>query len=228
MGDIHGAYKALKQCLERSEFDYAHDTLIQLGDVADGWSEVYECVDELLQIQNLIAIQGNHDEWTLEWMDWGFMPDYHRGQGGEATEASYLKHGHNDEHRTFFSRQQKFYVDEKERLFVHGGLNREYSIYAGNDIHNYAWTRALWSQAQSCKGDQKLTTYDNFREIFIGHTSVHSWRNPEAKPLYAGGVWNLDTGAGWSGKLTIMDVDTHEYWQSDFCNLLYENEAGRR
>jgi serine/threonine protein phosphatase 1 len=39
MGDIHGNYKALMQCLERSNFNYEEDTLIQLGDVCDGHSQ---------------------------------------------------------------------------------------------------------------------------------------------------------------------------------------------
>jgi len=35
-------------------------------------------------------------------------------------------------------------------------------------------------------------------------------------------VWDLDTGAGWSGKLTIMmDIDTKEYWQSELSKDLY-------
>lgn len=33
MRDIHGAFKALVQCLERCEFDYDIDTLILLGDI---------------------------------------------------------------------------------------------------------------------------------------------------------------------------------------------------
>ena len=44
LGDIHGNYKALKQCLERSNFDYDNDTLIFLGDVCDGWTDVYKCI----------------------------------------------------------------------------------------------------------------------------------------------------------------------------------------
>lgn len=40
-------------------------------------------------------------------------------------------------------------------------------------------------------------------------------------------VWNLDTGSGFSGKLTIMDIDTKEFWQSDFVRELYPNENGR-
>ena len=35
-------------------------------------------------------------------------------------------------------------------------------------------------------------------------------------------VWNLDTGAGWSGKLTIMDVNSKEYWQADLTPDLYD------
>ena len=34
-------------------------------------------------------------------------------------------------------------------------------------------------------------------------------------------IWALDTGAGWSGKLTIMNVNTHEYWQLDLSSELY-------
>jgi serine/threonine protein phosphatase 1 len=63
MGDIHGAYKALLQCLERVSFDKDKDSLIQLGDVADGFEQVYDCVEELLKIRNLVAMKGNHDEW---------------------------------------------------------------------------------------------------------------------------------------------------------------------
>lgn len=34
-------------------------------------------------------------------------------------------------------------------------------------------------------------------------------------------MWALDTGAGWSGKLTIMNIATEEYWQSDLSKDLY-------
>jgi len=44
IGDIHGAYKALIQCLKRSKFDYDRDRLICLGDVVDGYPETKECI----------------------------------------------------------------------------------------------------------------------------------------------------------------------------------------
>ena len=37
IGDIHGAYKALVQCFQRSKFDYSKDRLIVMGDVVDGY-----------------------------------------------------------------------------------------------------------------------------------------------------------------------------------------------
>jgi len=36
MGDIHGGYRSLLQCLERSKVDYKKDKLICFGGVVDG------------------------------------------------------------------------------------------------------------------------------------------------------------------------------------------------
>lgn len=47
------------------------------------------------------------------------------------------------------------------------------------------------------------------------------------KPTNACNIWNLDTGGGFEGKITIMNVDTKEYFQSDLCKDLYANERGR-
>ena len=61
VGDIHGNYKALKQVLKRSKFDYEKDELIIIGDVVDGYNCSFEVVEELLKIKNRIFIIGNHD-----------------------------------------------------------------------------------------------------------------------------------------------------------------------
>jgi serine/threonine protein phosphatase 1 len=84
IGDIHGACKALRQCLERSRFDYDNDVLISLGDVCDGWPETRQCIDELMKIKNLVYVFGNHDMWTLEWMQTGDKDEIWLSQGGEA------------------------------------------------------------------------------------------------------------------------------------------------
>jgi serine/threonine protein phosphatase 1 len=45
--------------------------------------------------------------------------------------------------------------------------------------------------------------------------------------LQMANVWNVDTGAAFTGPLTIMDVDTKDFWQSEPLPSLYPNEKGR-
>ena len=250
MGDMHGAHLALKQCLERSNFDYDNDTLIQLGDVADGWAYVYECVEELLGIRYLIAIRGNHDEWFRDFIESGFHPDRWM-QGGYNTARSYLRQvGREDSveaytprrylvpinntdiplvHQEFFRNQVNYHLIG-DKLFIHAGFDRLKPLVGQPEYVTY-WNRELWYAALSHEENSniaggKFRTYDNYSEIFIGHTDLNHWNTD--KPMKAAEyIWNLDTGAGFKGKLTIMDISTHEYWQSDNVQELYPNERGR-
>jgi serine/threonine protein phosphatase 1 len=258
-GDIHGNYKGLKQTLERSELNYEKDTLIFLGDIVDGHSETFECVEELLKIKNLIAIRGNHDYWWLYWLLKGRHPAEWT-QGSKATAESYIKNmidsenfffydystGHArtrlttvdipQSHVIFFKHQIPYYVDNQNRLFVHGGFNRHYAI--NDEDHNpedvLMWDRDLWSQALSWKAASKgvldekpkFKMFNDFKEVFIGHTPTQFW--DFTTPMNAANVWNLDTGGGFYGHVSIMNVETKEYWQSDDAKSLYPNYRGRR
>lgn len=253
MGDIHGNYRGLLQCLERSGFNKEEDTLIQLGDVVDGWSESYECVTELLSIKNLISIKGNHDDAFNEWLVKGIHP-FHWQQGATATAESYIRYTDREckivpnmgaystdltfadippAHQKFFNNQLLYYIDSENRCFVHGGFNRHFSIKDQSVPYIYYWDRDLWMQAMSYKGitvgpgetELSFRIKDKFKEVYIGHTATINWG--KVIPMQAANIWNLDTGSGFKGKLTIMDIDTKEYWQSDFADFLYPNEKGR-
>ena len=127
MGDIHGANEALLQVLKLSNFDNEKDTLIQLGDVADGWHEVPECVDTLLSIKNLISIRGNHDIWLRDWLKSGYINPMWLPQGGQASYDAYLRIAstqgnykeYREKHIKFFENQVDYYIDEDNNLFVH-------------------------------------------------------------------------------------------------------------
>lgn len=229
MGDIHGGYKALMQCLKKAEFDYEKDTLIQLGDVSDGWSETPKVVDELLKIKNLIPIRGNHDSWTLEFLKFGGVTDIHFNQGGKATIEAYsnmrlYSDFDEEKHLKFFENQHNYYLDDQNRLFLHAGYQSDEGV--GNDSResNYYWDRSLWGKAMSA-GNQQLNKTKMYKEVFIGHTTTMMWSI--VHPMNKSNVWNLDTGGGFGGKLTIMDIDTKEFWQSDFVKDLYPDEMGR-
>ena len=67
-----------------------------------------------------------------------------------------------------------------------------------------------------------------YRHVYVGHTTTQAKEfGGDTLPVTLANVTLLDTGGGWDGKLTIMDVDTHEYWQSDNAPTLYPEEKGR-
>jgi serine/threonine protein phosphatase 1 len=237
IGDVHGNHRALLQCLEKSGFDKENDTLISLGDIADGWSEVSECVDELLSIKNLICIRGNHDVWCHDWFVYGRTPLIWTAQGGVATMESYVRTGKlvDGFHKDFWKDQIDYYIDDQNRLFIHGGWDylegfprgAMLPVNAGSIAKECHWDRSLLMSAKAAFGknnnkpNAKFNALEEFTEIYIGHTAENDG------PNQYGNLWNLDTGAGWSGVLTILDVNTKEFWQSDFATLLYPDEKGR-
>jgi serine/threonine protein phosphatase 1 len=244
-GDIHGAHKALLQCLERSNFNYEEDELICLGDVADSWSQVPEVFDELLKVNNLVYIMGNHDLWLLEWFETGHAPHIWLSQGGKATWDAYkrlLEDGDTTRqvaHQNLLENAVYYYeiaiVDKDKgvvstKLFVHGGYNWHHPIEQTPE-YNLIWDRHMWTAAQYWQKQHdkgiKLDKVDDYDEVFIGHTTT-SRLDPELKPIHLSNIWNLDQGAGWEGKLTLMNVDTKEYFQSDIVADLYPDEKGRR
>lgn len=223
IGDIHGAYKGLLQCLERSGFNSSVDRLIALGDVCDGWPQVKECVDELLKIRSLVYILGNHDAWTLNWAKKGEIPDVWFAQGGSNTILSYNNGPMPVDHVLFFENAPRYFL-EGERLFVHAGIDPQKPI-TEQDPEVLIWDRKLIVAAFQKNNADPSFVFGGFKEIFLGHTptSVFHIENP----VHLCNVWAVDTGAGWSGKMTIMDVDTKEYWQSDPCQKLYPDVQGR-
>jgi serine/threonine protein phosphatase 1 len=232
IGDIHGGYKALVQCLDRSNFNEKEDLLICLGDVTDGWSETPECIDKLLSIPNLIYILGNHDLWLQRWFEFGDDPYIWIAQGGEAARTAYVDRAISKiaEHKKLFDRGVFFHV-LNNMLFIHGGYN--YTRPVEETLpRDMVWDRDMWDIAinyekWNATHPEEVVKIGDYDTIFIGHTTTSRLR-PDLTPVKAANVWNLDQGGGWEGKLTIMDIDTNQYWQSDIVKNLYPNERGRK
>lgn len=228
MGDIHGMFGQLLTALKMVDFDYDNDRLIQLGDVVDRGPNSYLCVEELLKIKNLIAIRGNHDATFRDSIVKGdLMSNPLYNQGGRETRQSYYKHCHErdngeivvpDSHIEFFLNTQKnYWIDENNNLFVHGGFNRHEAIDNQPELVYY-WDRDLFLSALSYKAmkdnEHPFKIKGDFKTIWVGHTPTIYWNDP--LPINAANIWNIDTGCGKgiNYKLTIMNVDTEEYWQA--------------
>ncbi len=134
-------------------------------------------------------------------------------------------------HVIFFSRMLPYYEDEHRRLFVHAGFTSIHGPAKEYFSSNFYWDRTLWEMAlvadsripsSSLFYPKRLRLYD---EIFIGHTPTTNYDIDT--PMNRCNVWNVDTGAAFSGRITVMDIDSKRYWQSDAVQDLYPGEQGR-
>ena len=222
---MHGGHKALMQCLKRSAFDPEKDLLISLGDICDGWPEVNKVIDDLLRLKHFKMILGNHDEWTLRWMKTGWKGYEWVSQGGSATLESYQ----NDRERVprphlELLQEASLYMELGDQLFVHGGIDPGVALDK-QDPEILLWDRDLLNDAVRVNKENPEYRYGKWDDIFIGHTTTQVYRS--SKPIHACNIRAVDTGGGWSGKLTIMDIDSYEYWQSDLVPTLYPHIQGR-
>ena len=235
IGDIHGGFRALHQIMERAKVT-PQDTLIFLGDYVDGWSQSPQVIDYLIQLkttQNCIFIRGNHDELLLEWLNKTKDNPLWYKHGGESTVLAYANVDAETvkKHVGFLESLENYYLDEQDRLFIHAGFTNMNGVDYEYFPRLFYWDRTLWETALAL--DKTMRTDDLFypkrltlyKEIYLGHTPVS--RIDKSIPVQMANVWNVDTSAAFEGSLTIMDVDTKEYWQSEPLPNLYPNEKGR-
>lgn len=211
IGDIHGQHRALRECLKLCGFDYEKDRLIALGDVCDRGAKVKESIDELLKVRHLVYLLGNHDAWTLEWAVYGQYSEDWMKQGGAETAASYEGIGMPEAHIALLA-GAPLYFEEGKRLFVHAGFDAERGV-KGTPWEVFIWDRTLAMEADKLHEVSPEFRIRGYDEIFIGHTPTTLFG--ETLPRKRCNVWFLDTGAGVGGKLTIMDIETKQYWQAN-------------
>ncbi len=235
IGDIHGAYLALNQALDRAGLT-ENDQLIFLGDYVDGWSQSKELIDYLIELNesySCIFIRGNHDTWCEKWLQMGETNETWLLHGGLYTLDSYISidEDSKQKHLEFFKRMKNYHIDEKNNLYIHAGYSSIHGPAKETYPSNCFWDRTLWETAvtmdKSIKKDSKFypKRLKVFNEIFIGHTPTIDYDIEE--PMNAVNIWNMDTGAAFYGKLSVLDADTKEFWQSDAVQKLYPSEKGR-
>lgn len=235
IGDIHGGLAALKQVLEKAPIQ-PEDTLIFLGDYVDGWSESPAVLDFLIDLQtkqNCVYIRGNHDDLLINFLKTGNYASEWFIHGGKSTIDAYQNVSKVviHQHIQFLASLIDYYIDNDNRLFVHAGFSNQKGVNFEYFKENLYWDRTLWEMVLAL--NPTLQTSDlyyplrlkQYFEIFIGHTPTT--RIGHLTPVQKANVWNLDTGAAFKGSLSIMDVETKEFWQSDPLPDLYPNENGR-
>ncbi|UOX34818.1 serine/threonine protein phosphatase [Flavobacterium sediminilitoris] len=235
IGDIHGGLKALIQVLKKIKIS-EKDLLIFLGDYVDGWSESPEVINYLITLKdkyNCIFIKGNHDDLLLNYLKTKSFNKEWLIHGGSSTIKAYEKINLDtiNKHISFLESLKEYFIDEDNRLYIHAGFTNQKGVEYEYFKPSFYWDRTLWETAISLNPNISFDDilYPNrlkiYKEIYIGHTPVTKIN--KTTPHQASSVWNVDTGAAFTGSLSILNVDTKEFWQSDSLPLLYPNEKGR-
>ena len=236
IGDIHGGLKALIQVLNKLELKEG-DKIIFMGDYVDGWSESAQVVQFLIELSQKIEcvfIKGNHDVWCQNWLKnhKDVNPSWYI-HGGKETIESYNEFTEEEkkQHLIFFENLPLFHIDEDNRLFLHAGFTSLHGVTKEKHQEYFYLDRSLWEMALAMNRNLKRSSmyYPKrlklYTEIFIGHTPTTNYE--KNFPVNIENLWNIDTGAAFTGRVTAMNVATKEFVQSDNLPGLYPDEKGR-
>ena len=235
IGDIHGGLKAIVQLMEIAKVS-PEDKLIFVGDYVDGWSESAQVIKYLMKLSatnDCVFIKGNHDIWCENWLASGIINDIWYMHGGKETIESYNEFTKEEKlaHLDFFEGMPLYHIDDKNRLFIHAGFTSMHGVEKEVNRETFYYDRTLWEMALTMDNRIKKNSdiYPNrlkhYSEIYIGHTPTINYF--KMHPMNAINVWNIDTGAAFTGRLSAVDIETKAVFQSDILKDLYPHEMGR-
>ena len=200
IGDIHGHAAALESILD-AIIPGPDDTIVTLGDYVNRGPEsrkVLELLIDLSELCNLVPILGNHEEMMLDSRDDPHAELRWRSQGGEETLASYGPDAGISRipqaHWNFLLSCRPYY-ETAQFMFTHA---------------NYCWYSKLedqpslllrWISLEESPPKAHLSG----KTLIVGHT-------PGAIKDF-GFCRCIDTGCGFGGQLTAMELESGQTWR---------------
>ena len=252
ISDVHGGYRGVEQVFNNAKVDLKNDTVIFLGDSLDGWDEHDKIIDLFLKIKNFIFIMGNHDFIFYQWLKTGHH-QFDWSHGGDAVIRAYERLNNKDynikkkeksagfsttlkptdipkKHKKFYELARTHYLDEEGRLFLHAGFHRSYQIkdhFPELSRDTFAWDGHILGDAIRAHRNGSCLEYadKDVKRVFVGHTPVNNY-GYEA-PFVGMNLIGMDTGGCFKGKISLMDYEKLQTYQSTELYKLYPNQKGR-
>lgn len=215
----------LRDALNAAGFNPDADTLYSVGDIADRGSESVKVIRYLMSLEDHYkGVLGNHDLWLLDYLkDGKSEPLWVHHNGGIATLDSFRSNNvAAEEKKKMYEwlRSCPFIRKVDGFMIMHGGTG----FYRQEDLdmiaegnapmaacQEVAWDRtyihaALMDDAGSCP---RIPPLETDLTMIVGHTPLLEPFFSEKYKLIA-----IDTGAGHGKKITVLDLDDMQYWQS--------------
>jgi serine/threonine protein phosphatase 1 len=205
IGDIHGFLNKLRELMAKIDPDPLQDELVFLGDYIDRGPQSKEVIDYVLEIKEKyprsVFLIGNHEFMFLEYLTnrkepWTFLLN-----GGIETVHSYELIGDDPEanlpadHYAFFNSLKPYYETE-DYIFVHAGLRADVPLQE-QTLDDLLWIRREFIES----------THDFGKLVVFGHT-------PVPRPLMHHNKLGIDTGAGYGGMLTCVELPSTVFYSA--------------
>jgi serine/threonine protein phosphatase 1 len=201
IGDIHGELELVERAFAAIEARAARlpYRIITLGDYVDRGPDSAGVIRLLRHREvrgRLVCLKGNHEAMMVKACETGDAARWMRN-GGDMTLRSYDDNVLQDD--LDWMRQLPFAFEDKYRIYVHAGLKPSTALQ-DQEEETCIWIRDPFLAAPA----DALPTH-----IVHGHTPTWAgkpqWDEPECLPHRT----NLDTGACYTGRLTIGVFDTY-------------------
>jgi serine/threonine protein phosphatase 1 len=204
IGDIHGWSAALKALLTAID-PRPEDEIITLGDYIDRGPDSKGVLEQLIALAGrckLVPLTGNHEVMFFDALD------------GQAGFHFWMEFGGGDMLASYGARDELARIPEEHVEFLRSCL----PYYETNDhifVHaNYWPNRAMRDQSTNTlfwevlKPELAAPHYSQ-RPVIVGHTP-----QPGHYILDLGFLKCIDTGCGFGGRLTAIDVYSGRVWQA--------------
>lgn len=203
IGDIHGHSAALKGLLREVQ-PMAADTIVFLGDLINRGPDSRGVLEEVLQLSTgckVVIVLGNHEEMLLDARKDDWAIERLLTAGGAEMLASYGANASIGEiparHWDLLASAQPVYETDSH-FFIHA---------------NYAPNFPIDQQSPN---DSRWLSLDDFlpaphysgKRAIVGHTPQLEGRILQLDHLVC-----IDTGCGFGGLLTALDVHSEQIWQ---------------
>ena len=213
VGDVHGCLTPLVALAEAVPLRPS-DTVVMLGDYSSRGPDsrgVHEWLCDRREVQRagggeLITLRGNHEVMLLQSLKDPLAFRSWHSVGGRETLASYGRDDTDlrepdwlpDRHRRLLEDGLRPYFETQTHIFVHASLPTDVPPAEAADVFRY-WEpfNADWPPHESGK------------PVVCGHAVQRS-----GLPAVCDWGVCIDTGCGFGGWLTCLDVESGAFWQA--------------
>lgn len=215
--DVHGRFDLLERALNIIAALGGDHKLVFLGDYVDRGPDSRRVVERIMTLStrpNVTVLRGNHEDIFVNYIERPeAMVNIFQEQGGEETLRSYRRGNVVDgalmlRHCQWMKHLPTWHFDGL-RVFVHAG------IAPGKPIDRQDAGVLMWTRSRAfLDATRERLGY----HVVHGHTAVHETKKIDCVESNAART-NLDSGACWTGILTVGVFEDNQERPVDFLNV---------